>query len=182
MLPANLRMLQSAVHAKKNTNFLQPNEFRLVFHRTPNLVYFCQSIKIPAVSLSNATQPSPFATPISIPTSKLEFQFLEITFPISEDMKNWSEIYNWMTAIPPTRDYSGITEYKEIYSDATLVLLNSASRPFLKIDFINCFPVLLSDVTLSTTVTDILPIMCEAEFRYTGYKVEYIDKSLESLP
>ena len=63
MATFNQRILESAILAKKNTNFLQPNEFSLVFHRIPNVVYFCQSVKIPEISFGNTVQPSMFATP-----------------------------------------------------------------------------------------------------------------------
>jgi hypothetical protein len=181
MIPFNQRILESAIQAKKNTNFLQPNEFRLVFHRIPNVVYFCQSVKIPEISFGNTTQPSMFATPIRIPGTKIEYGSFDVSFPVSEDMKNWMEIFNWVTKIPPNRDFTGITEYKEVFSDATLIILNSVSRPFIKVDFINCFPVSLAELNLTTTVTDINPIMSSSSFAYTGYVVEYIDKSLESV-
>lgn len=181
MATFNQRILESAIQAKKNTNFLQPNEFRLVFHRVPNLVYFCQSVKLPSLSFGNTTQPSPFATPIRIPGTKIDYGTFEISFPVSEDMKNWMEIFNWLTKIPPNRDFTGITEYKETFSDATLIILNSVSKPFIKVDFINCFPVDLSDLTLTTTVTDINPIVSQVSLQYTGYTIEYIDKSLESV-
>jgi len=181
MVPFSQRILENAIQAKKNTNFLQPNEFRLVFHRIPNIVYFCQSIKLPSISFGSTTQPSPFATPIRIPGTKIEYNTFDIGFPVSEDMKNWMEIFNWITKIPPTRDFSGITNYKEVFSDATLILLNSVSKPFIKVDFINCFPTDLGDLSLTTTVTDINPIISQASFNYTGYTVEYIDKSLESV-
>jgi hypothetical protein len=50
--------------------------------------------------------------------------------------------------------------------------MNSVSKPFFAVHFRNCFPITLSNIELTTTVNDIIPVMCSASFAYTGYYIE----------
>ena len=165
--------LRSVIQREPQTlNVLQPNEFRVVFHRIPHIVYFCQKANIPGISLNEFQQPSPFATPIRRPGGQITYENFEIDFMVAEDMENWKQLHDWVTSIPPTVDFSNAKKEKDYYSDATLLIMNSVSKPFFAVTFRNCFPISLSNIELLTTVNDIVPVACSASFGYTGYYVE----------
>jgi hypothetical protein len=44
----------------KNPNYLHPNKFQLNFARLPNIQYFCQTVTVPGISLSEIPQNTPF--------------------------------------------------------------------------------------------------------------------------
>ena len=157
----------------KTLNTLQPNEFRVVFHRIPNLVYFCQKANLPGITINESNFPSPYATPIRHPMGGLVYENFEMEFLVSEDMKNWKELHDWITKIPPTKDFlNAYNDYHENFSDATLVIMNSMSKPILAVHFRDCYPSSLGSMDFQTSVSDISPVLCTVSFGFTGYYIE----------
>lgn len=60
------------------------------------------------------------------------------------------------------------------YSDISLSILNTKQIPNIRIKFINCFPVSLSDIIVSTTSTPEDTITSDATFRYDYYDIELV--------
>jgi hypothetical protein len=158
----------------KNQNYLQLNEFRFVLHRTPKMVYFCQEVYFPGITVPTITQPSPFGTPIQRSSNKVEYENLDLTFLVNEDMENWKEIRYWIEGLTTEKDYEKPLPEKERFSDATLVLMTNASNPFFYITFNNCFPVSLSGIQFSSTVEDIQPAKASMRFGFSGYSIRHI--------
>jgi hypothetical protein len=162
-------------------NTLQYNQFRFVLHRTPQIIYFCQGVKFPGLSMETIKQPSPFATAIQRTPNNVTYENLEFSFLVAEDFKNWLEIHNWMHKLLPIRKFEN--QYKEHgdalnysssevrFQDASLILLNSTSKGFMEIVFNNCFPVLLSGIEFSSKVTDTNPVISTVQFAYSGYTI-----------
>ena len=171
---SNNPLLQSVIAREPKTlNNLQPNEFRVVFHRIPNMVYFCQSANLTGISLNEFVLPTPFATPVRRAAGGLTYDNFDINFTVAEDLSNWKEIQEWITRIPPTANFmSGYEKYKDNFSDATLIVMNSMSKPIFAIHFKDCFPTALGSLNFETTVGDINPIICNISFAFTGYSVE----------
>lgn len=156
----------------KNLNPLQLNEFRLVLHRTPKMVYFCQEVYFPGLTVEEVLQPVPFSTPVKRPSNKVQYENFDITFIVAEDMENWKEIRSWMLGLTNERDYVRPLQEIERYSDATLILMSSSSKPFFNITFKNCFPISLSGIQFSSKVTDISPATASLRFAFSGYDIE----------
>jgi hypothetical protein len=162
----------------KTLNTLQPNEFRVVFHKIPQVVYFCQKANIPGISLNEWKQPSPFATPIRKPMGEITYENFDMDFMIAEDMENWKQLHDWIVSIPPTVNFANAKQnYKEYFSDATLLVMNSVSKPFIAFHFRDCFPLSLNSIDLQTNLNDISPIVCTGSFGYTGYYIEMLTSS-----
>ena len=160
----------------KNENPLQLNEFKFVLHRTPHIVYFCQSVNLPGVSIGETQLPTLFSTKVRRPGNNLEQANLTLRFIVNEDMTNWFEIRNWMKYLSNERDFNapGNSHERDRYSDATLLLMNSKSNAFISVSFQDCFPIGFSDILFDTTITDVSPATCEVQFAYTGYVPTYI--------
>jgi hypothetical protein len=159
-------------------NTLQPNEFRVVFSKIPHVVYFCQKANIPGLQLNEYQQPTPFATPVRRPMGQILYDNFDMDFLVAEDMENWKQLHDWLTSIPPTVEWKDEKKkHQDYYSDASLLIMNSMSKPFFAIHFRNCFPLSLSNIELQTTVNDITPVMCSASFGYTGYYIEKLTSS-----
>ena len=157
----------------KNDNYLQLNEFRFVLHRTPNLVYFCQEVYFPGVTVPTVIQPNPFGTQIKRTSSRIDYEDLNLTFLVNENMKNWEEIRYWMSGLTLERDFKNSLPEQEKFSDASLILYTSASNAFFNITFINCFPISLSGIQFSSTVDDINYAKASVKFGFTGYKIDH---------
>jgi len=158
----------------KQENPLQLNEYKFVLHRTPHLVYFCQSVNLPGISLGETVLPSPFATSIRRPGTSIKMDDLTLDFLVNENMSNWTEIRNWMTILLNERNYGqqALNE-REKFSDATLILMNSASKAFIEVSFRDVFPIQLGSIQFDSKVTDILPATSRVTFAYTGYEYRY---------
>ena len=88
-----------------NLNQLNIVSFEVNFARLPNVQYFCQRVNIPAVILGEAFQPMPFMN-LPVEGDTLTFESLSLSFIVDEDLQNYIEMYNWMTALGFPRDFS----------------------------------------------------------------------------
>jgi len=75
-----------------NPNPLIGSRFILSFGRVPNVQYFCQSVSVPGISLSEAVIVNPFVD-IYSPGEKAIYDLLNVTFMVDEDLTAWKEIH-----------------------------------------------------------------------------------------
>jgi hypothetical protein len=169
-----------------NPNFLQPNKFQLNFARMPNLQYFCQSVSIPGVSMSEIPQNTPFVD-LYIPGDKLIYDLLNITFYVDENLQTWKEVHDWIRAMtfPESfeeyRNLDNLNKYtrslntnKPQYSDGQVTLLTSANNPKIKFKFYDLFPISLSTFVMSATDTPENIITADATFRYSYFDIQTV--------
>jgi hypothetical protein len=169
-----------------NPNFLQPNKFVLNFNRMPNMQYFCQSVTVPGLSMSEAPQTNPFID-LYVPGDKLIYDLLNVTFYVDEDLKSWTEVHDWIRAMtfPETFDeYTGLsllnrytrssTTNRPQYSDAMLTILSSANNPKIRIKYYDLFPISISTFILSSTDTPDNIVTADAVFRYSYFDIETV--------
>lgn len=158
----------------QNTNPLQPTKYLLSFNRMPAVQYFCQSVNLPGVSLGEVIRTTPFLDQYS-PGTKLTYTPLSITFIIDEELQSWKNMYDWFTSIGDpdgfeSRDHSIELGSNNKLSDATLTVLNALNNPVLRINFINVFPLSMSDLNFDSTLSADTIITSTASFRYESYK------------
>lgn len=158
----------------QNTNPLQPTKFLLTFARIPNTQFFCQEVNIPGVSLGEVDRVTPFLDMFS-PGTKLKYDPLDVEFIVDAQLQSWKDIYNWFTSIADPDGFEGRRISREIqnntnFSDATLTVLSALNNPVVRIEYINCFPLTLSDIRFDTKSSADNIITCRATFRYQSYK------------
>ena len=167
-----------------NPNFLQPNKYQLNFGRSPNVRYFCQSLSVPGISMSEVPQTTPFVD-VYVPGEKAIYDLLNITFLVDEELKSWLEIQDWIRAMTFPKEFE---EYKKLdrlnryttniptvkpqYSDATITLLSSSNTPYYNFRFYDVFPTTLSTFVMSATDSPDTIITADATFRYSYFDVE----------
>ena len=167
-----------------NPNLLHGNKFQLNFARAPNLQYFCQSLGIPGISLSEIQQTTPFVD-VYIPGEKAIYDLLNITFLVDEEMKSWLEIHDWVRAMTFPKEYE---EYRRLgqlnkvnnfrintkpqYSDASITILSSSNTPYYKFKFYDVFPTSITSFVLNASDTPDSIITADATFRYSYYDIE----------
>tara|TARA_Y100001938_G_scaffold145564_1_gene222510 strand:+ start:1763 stop:2269 length:507 start_codon:yes stop_codon:yes gene_type:complete len=152
-----------------NLNQLNVVSFETNFLRMPNINYFCQRVNLPGISLANTIQSTPFAN-IPIEGDVLEFEDLNITFIVDEDLKNYLELYNWLIALGFPERYAQYDNEagKAIKSDCNIIIHTNKSNPNYSIVFKDVFPVSLGVVNFDTNNTDLEPVVVDATFKYTG--------------
>ena len=159
-----------------NLNQLNVVSFDVSFSRLPAVQYFCQRISLPTIVLGETNEPSPFLN-LPLEGDTLTFEALSLSFIVDEDLKNYIEIYNWMTALGFPRDYeqyavlqepSAASKTLSKYSDLTIVIHTNKSNPNYKIKFTDCFPTSLSSIQFDATPTGMDPIVVDATFNFRG--------------
>jgi len=167
----------------ENPNLLHPNKFQLNFSRCPNIQYFCQSVSIPGISMSEVPQTTPFVD-LFVPGEKAIYDLLNVTFYVDEDLESWREIHDWIRAMTFPKEYS---EYRNLgnlneftrqaksktpqYSDASITLLTSSNNSNLRFKFFDVFPTTLSTFIMSSTDSPENIITADATFRYSYYDI-----------
>ena len=167
-----------------NPNFLQPNKFQLNFARSPNVQYFCQSLSVPGISMSEVPQMTPFVD-IYVPGEKAIYDLLNITFLVDEELKSWVEIHDWIRAMTFPKEFAEYGKLDRLnkytthmqtktpqYSDATVTLLSSSNTPYYKFKFYGVFPTTLSTFIMSATDSPDTVVTADATFRYMYYDIE----------
>ena len=112
-----------------------------------------------------------------VPGNDLTFEPLSVTFLVDENLNNWRELYDWLTGIGFPNDYneySNQKKNKQIYSDATLTIVNSNMVPNYIIMFKDLFPINVSDINFDSGSADIEGIKATAAFRYLSYTYEKV--------
>lgn len=173
--------MAATVTSALNLNNLAAPQYRLVFQKIPNVVFRCQMVNLPGISITAIDQPSPTHL-IPVPGDGAEYDPLDITFIVDEDLSNWIEISNWIVGLcfPKSTDqYKALLEsntirskFGGIYSDATLISLTNSSLANKQVIFRDCFPIALSSIDFDSTGTDNGVITGVSSFRYTYYTIE----------
>lgn len=159
-------------------NFLSPTGFRLSIKRLPNVSFFIQTATIPGVSMNAIEYPTPFKT-LEFAPSKMNFEQFTVNIRVDEYMDSYNEIFDWMTGLAPTKSFDQYDTLKKsesgLYSDASLIILNSRQNPSLEVTFQDIFPVALSSIVLDTTSSTVNYTSCDITFAHNGYKITRIN-------
>lgn len=156
-------------------NFLSQVGFQFAVDRIPGVVYHCQAIKMPGVTLPEATSNMPFGQ-IPYGGDQIKWEPLEVTFKVDEDIKNYQEIFNWLTAIGHPKDFAALKSMaptgrvKDMMSDGILQILSSHKNSIKQIQFIGLVPISLEGLSFDTTGTDITFLDATVQFRYQRWE------------
>ena len=156
-----------------NTNFLQPNRFKLVFPKVPNLEYFCQSIDLPEISMEPVEHANPF-NKLFITSVNTIFDPLEVDVIVDEDLRAWQEIHDWLTGSSFPRNFLeyAVAKEKGLYSEMGLISLNNANNPIINFTFHHCFPIRLGKLRLTSSDTGTeSQLTVPVTFRYDDYEI-----------
>jgi hypothetical protein len=142
-------------------NLLSPLNFSFKLKKAPNVEYLVQQISVPGLNLGTATSPTPFVR-LTHP-GNITYDDLRITFKAGENLTSYLEIYNWIEGLGRPDSYQ---QYDYTPTDATLVILNSAKRPIINIQFQDIFPTSLTSLEFDSTMTDVQYMTVDATFSF----------------
>ena len=187
-------------------DYASPTQFRFSIIKLPKVEYFATAANIPGITLGQANQPPPLKD-IPIPGDKLEYDNLNITFLVDENLENYREIHGWLTGLGfpkdneqfrnlqnagsdrfPTTKNTGLNkELGQIrkavqddgglYSDATLFVLTSKNNANLEVRFRDLYPVSLSGLDYNQQETDIQYLTANVTFAYKIYEFATVGAS-----
>lgn len=159
-------------------NFLSPLDFTFRIRRMPNVEFYIQSCSIPAISVNQTEYQTPFSK-ISLGGDHIDYGDFNLTFRVDEDMNSYLEIFNWIIGLSFPDNFDQYKNLKQSvpgdglgeYSDATLTILNSNSRPNIIVTFEDLYPKSLGEILLDTKNTDIQYAEATATFGYQRFRV-----------
>ena len=117
-----------------NRNFLSPIGFKFTIAKEPKVSFFCNSARIPEITLGTAIQPT-YLKNIDVPGDILTYGNFSLRFLVDENLENYMAIHNWLTGLgfpDSAQDYRDLItnedNYLDVerqYSDGSLHILNS---------------------------------------------------------
>lgn len=145
-----------------NTNLLSPVGFKLTINRQKyaNTEYFITNFSLPEITAGEVQLN--FRGGIGFQTSESrQFGALSLTFAIDEDMKNYTEIFDWLK------------DNTETYEDADMILsvMTSHNTVNKQFQFKNAFPTSLSGVDFNVQSNDVEYAKAEVTFRYDEFVI-----------
>lgn len=160
-----------------NKNFLSPLNFKFMLKRAPYVNFFIQKINIPGISLPQVETTNPFIN-IAYAGDHLQYDTLEMTFKVDEDLQNYLEMHGWLRAqgkqsFSEYKALSAIPSYtgEGLKSDIALTVLTSNKRANYEIVFKDAFPLSLSNIDFNTTDEDVQYVLASVSFRYLYYDI-----------
>ena len=180
-------------------DYASPTQFKFGIIKLPKVEYFCTAANIPGITLGNTSQPTPLKD-IPIPGDKLDYDTLNISFLVDENLENYREIHGWLTGLGFPKDYSqfrdlqgaGSDRYpttqnvglsKELgqvkkavqddgglYSDATLFVLTSKNTNNIEVRFRDIYPISLSGLDYNQQANDVDYLTANVTFSYKIYE------------
>jgi hypothetical protein len=159
------------------TNYLDPTNFKVTVERLPNVEFFTRRAIIPSVTMTPVERLTPMKRLYEIP-DRLDYAELDLSFIIDEQMNNYIEVLTWMESLGRTQEYGQFANLAKsddgVVSDITIILENSSKNPNIKFNFRDCFPTILSPVSVDVTQQDIVYPEATLTLRHNGFTVEKI--------
>lgn len=158
-----------------NKNMLSSLGFRFGIKKLPATNFFVTQANIPGLSVNLVNMATPFKT-LPMPSDKVTFNELSITFKVDEDMKNYIELFDWIVGMGFPKDFDQRKALQArqpgegLYSDGFLSILTSAQNGNIELSFKNLLPVSLTDIQMSSQQQDVDYIEATASFAYTYYE------------
>jgi len=163
-----------------NRNFLSPVGFKFTLSKDPKIPFFCNSARIPEISLGSAIQ-STYLKDLDVPGDRLTYGDFSLRFLVDENMENYMAVHNWLTGLgfPETaqqfRDLllndDGQTDLNKQFSDGSLHILNSNFRDVAIVKFKDLYPTSLTSLEFEASDNDVNYFTAEVSFKYTVYNI-----------
>jgi len=182
----------------RELDFASPTQFRFQIQKLPEVQFFCQTINIPSISITEMIQPTPLQQ-LTIAGSDITYEDLTATFLIDEEYRNYREVHDWLKGLSfpenhtqfqnlllegsdrmPRSQSRGVqtesgktnpaTPDSAIYSDATLTILTSKNNPSLEVRFRDVYPKSISNVNLNVSDAEVNYLVADVTFGYKYYE------------
>ena len=170
----------------QNRNYLSSTGFKFVLNRAPKTAFLTNKANIPGITLGVAEHSQYLTNPIPVPGDNMVFEDYELDFIVDEDLQNYLEIQNWMRGLGFPESLAQIYDYQSdpnvyeigsgvdemnLYSDATLFILNSNLNLNYQILFRRMFPYRLSELSFDATNTEEEYFTATVNFKYMMYNI-----------
>jgi len=204
-----MTIVNSLSRQPTSLDYASPTQFKFQIQKLPKVEYFCTSVNLPAVSISEVKQPTPFVD-VPLPGTTLSYETLNMTFLVDENLENLQEIHGWIRGLGFPESYTeyagglnagadrapssqgsvstepgkvrfGAPSQQAYFSDATLIVLTSKNNPIKEIRFRDVYPINIGELQYDQQATDVQYLMATVTFRYRGYDFANIGASATTI-
>ena len=204
-----MTIVNSLTRQPTSLDYASPTQFKFQIQKLPKVEYFCTSVNLPAVSISEVKQPTPFVD-VPLPGTTLSYETLNMTFLVDENLENLQEIHGWIRGLGFPESYTeyagglnagadrapssqgsvstepgkvrfGAPSQQAYFSDATLIVLTSKNNPIKEIRFRDVYPINIGELQYDQQATDVQYLMATVTFRYRGYDFANIGASATTI-
>lgn len=149
-----------------NFNLTGANRFRLLLgggrFRNNALELQVNSVTMPGMS-SGITEVNSPMRPIPQPGGTLNFDELYISFILSEDLREWIFMFDWLREI----NFGSDNSMNPYYTTGELIILTNKFNPLLTFTFHNMFPTLLGTIDYTMDIGSLETLSSNSFFRFT---------------
>jgi len=192
-----MTITNSLARQPTSLDYASPTQFKFQITKLPKVEYFCTSVNLPAVSISEVKQPTPFVD-VPLPGTTLSYETLNMTFMVDENLENLQEIHGWIRGLGFPEDYTeyaggleagadrapsskgsvssepgkvrfGAPSQQAYFSDATLIVLTSKNNPIREVRFRDVYPTSIGELQYDQQATDVQYLTATVTFNYRGY-------------
>ena len=204
-----MTIVNSLTRQPTSLDYASPTQFKFQIQKLPKVEYFCTSVNLPAVSISEVKQPTPFVD-VPLPGTTLSYETLNMTFLVDENLENLQEIHGWIRGLGFPESYTeyagglnagadrapssqgsvstepgkvkfGAPSQQAYFSDATLIVLTSKNNPIKEIRFRDVYPITIGELQYDQQATDVQYLMATVTFKYRGYDFANIGASATTV-
>lgn len=158
-------------------NFLDPTRYQFTMRKLPEMVNAVQKVNLPGIRLGRTNVIKTPWQQLITPGDHMTWEEMRVTFKVDEDMKTWSSIFDWITALGrPENDDAFVALAEESPTsgngaivDAALIINDSSYNPVLTINFYDVVADAMSGFELDSTLTDTAYVTATASFLYRSY-------------
>tara|TARA_R110000796_G_scaffold27253_1_gene75302 strand:- start:4066 stop:4647 length:582 start_codon:yes stop_codon:yes gene_type:complete len=179
-----------------NLDLARPTQFRFSILKIPNTEYFIQEVNLPGIAFSGDAVLNTRFTSLNMMGDTVNYEPLEISFSVQENLSNWREIHDWMVgigfpentaqfadaisdaAVTRTSVPSRTANVSTLQSDATLMIMTNKNNPTVKVNFKNVYPTSLSGVSFDTKDTDAQNLTATMTMNYDYYNLEVLGSKI----
>ena len=175
-----------------NYDMARPTQFKFSILKIPNTEYFITEANLPGIAFSGDAVLNTRFTSLPMMGDTINYEPIELSFNVQEDLSNWREIHDWMVGIgfPESTEQfdSAITDASSIRtsvpsvnaslaslaSDATLTIMSNKNNPVIKITFKNAYPTSLAGMNFDTKDVEAQNLTSTITMNYDTYSVEVL--------
>jgi hypothetical protein len=108
---------------------------------------------------------------VSLPGDALEYSELNVQFILDEDIKSYTELYNWMESLV-NKKFVGPNSTSDVptQADISVSILSSHNNQNKRILYKSCNPTSLSGLQLTSVASSVEYLTFNASFVFTGFE------------
>ena len=144
----------------KNINPISEVQFKFELIDFPATTFFVQTVNLPGVALDPSPLGRPMRTDVNLMAGAVSYEPLEVGFVVDEYLKNWQELFKWVTGPQPH------------YTQAILTLLSSSMNPTLEVHFEHVFPTTLTEIAFDSTISEPTSLISTVTLNYSKYTIK----------